>query len=566
MRRLSFRLLVFNLLLLFLPIGSFLYLDTFETQLLENLERAMVQEGRLMASALSGRDMEGEALRILDNLGGRVESRIRVVDHEGRILADSAVDSSPGTGDEDGTGAYDDGGSEGSITIDDRSARDQFLYRVVVPPVRRALDALLPPVPPLASAEFYGNEAVLAGPEVEAALAGRYGATTRVSTGGQRSVTLYSAIPVVALDGTVSGAVLVSRSTFRILGNLYSLRLDIIRIFLFSVVAALVLSVILSLTITRPLQKLRDRSEALLLPGSNLRQAVRTGFPSLRRRDEIGDLSRSLQELWRRLEARIGLVDDFSADILHEVKNPLAAIRSSAEVVATELADDGRCDSGTGETMDEIDRHTANTELAPFVETILQETGRIDRLLANLREVTRIDTHLEWEDRETVAIAPLIREIAAMYALRASEEAAPTTQGGDPAATVTATVTVTVTIDPASEDATLSANGDRLRQVLGNLLDNALDFARTEIVIRLATTAVPSRQVAIVVEDDGAGIAPQDTEQIFRRFFSGRADRSGHDGLGLAVCRAIIEGYGGTITAQNRPRGGARFEIVLPGG
>jgi two-component system, OmpR family, sensor histidine kinase ChvG len=578
-RRLSVRLLVVYLLLLFLPIGSFLYLDTFETQLLEKLERAMVQEGRLMASALSGRDLEAEALRIMTNLAGRVESRIRVVDREGRLLADSAVDSPAAGNGSTGIGSRSATDPRSLLPADDAgSVRDELLYRVVVPPVRRVVDVLSPPIPPLPSAEFYGSAPVLSGPEIDAALAGRYGAATRVSTGGQRSVTLYSAIPVVAPDGGISGAVLVSRSTFRILGDLYRLRLDIIRIFLISVAAALILSGLLSLTITRPLRKLRDRAEFLLQPGSNLREAVRTGFPSLRRHDEIGDLSRSLQELWRRLEARIGLIDDFSADILHEVKNPLAAIRGSAEVVATELGNAGRGGADGEGAADESDGSNradrtgggdtacAGSELTPFVETILQETGRIDRLLGELREITRIDTHLEWEDVEAVAVASLVREVVALYGLRGSERGASGAgrAGGTGGTGGAAPVAVTVAIDPAAEDSSLRVNEDRLRQVLGNLLDNAVDFARTEVGVTLSAAVQPSWMITIAVEDDGPGIPPRDTEQIFRRFYSGRTERNGHDGLGLAVCRAIVEGYGGTITARNRPDGGAKFEIVFP--
>lgn len=555
MRRLSFRLLIFNVLLIFLPIGSFLYLDTFETQLLEKLERAMVQEGRVMASALSGRDLQAEALRIMANLAGRVESRIRVVDVEGRLLADSAVDSLASLPDADG----DTGGGTGDPRVSSLeswsagSARDELLYQIVVPPVRRAVDVLSPPQSALPSAEYYSGETLLSGPEIDAALAGRYGAATRVSTGGQRSVTLYSAIPVIAADGSVRGAVLVSRSTFRILGDLYSLRLDIIRIFAFSVTAAVVLSILLSLTITRPLRKLRDRTELLLLPGSNLHEAVRTGYPSLRRRDEIGDLSRSLQELWQRLESRITLIDDFSADILHEVKNPLAAIRSSAEVVATEL----------GESVPSAGASAA--ELAPFIDTILRETDRINRLLGELREITQIDTHLEWEEREPVAIAPLLRELAELYGRRGESRTTATgaSEGASEGAGVTP-VTVSASIDPAVEEVALSANRDRLRQVLGNLLDNALDFARAAIRIEARPGRGVQDPIEIAIEDDGPGVPPHDAERIFHRFYSGRSERNGHDGLGLAVCWAIIEGYGGTIRAENAPEGGARFILVLP--
>jgi len=565
-KRLSVQLLGFSVLLLFLPIGSFLYLDTFEKQLLENLERAMVQEGRVMASALAGKDLEIEALRILTNLAGRVESRIRIVDETGRPVADSALNSVPavpvegtaasntaiaadGTDRSTSTARFVDSTTSLSDAPDPAaperiekaagSARDELIYRVVVPPVRRVIDLLSAPDPALPSAEFYSGQEIMAGPEITAALAGRYGAATRVSTGGQRSVTLYSAIPILSPDGTVAGAVLVSRSTYRILDNLYQVRLEIITIFLYSLVAAVIVTILLSLTITRPLRKLRDRSEELLLPGSNLHDAVRTGFPSLHRRDEIGGLSRSLAELWKRLESRIAVIDDFSADILHEVKNPLAAIRSSAEVIATEINE--RTDPDPA-------------ELRPFLESILRETGRIDRLLGELREITLIDARLAWEETEPVMTADLVTEMVVLYRNRTVR-----TGTGDES-----DITIAARIDPEAVNAVLQVNRDRLRQVLGNILDNALDFTKTSILVRLALSGGSPPTVEIAVDDDGPGISPADLEHVFNRFFSGRTVRNDHDGLGLAVSHAIVEAYGGTLVAENLAEEGARFRIRLP--
>ncbi len=533
MRRLSFRLLTFNILLLFLPVGGMLYLDTYERQLLEKQESAMVQEGRVFASALAGRELEEESLRIMNNLAGRVESRIRVVDSGGLLLADSAVDSAalpaePGS-------SYPERGGEESIR-----GRDTLLYRLTVVPYNNIISALrrllLPPVPPLGSAEFYIGAERLTGPEVAAALEGRYGAATRISTGGQRSVTLYSAIPVMGTEGKIAGAVLVSRSTWRILGDLYRIRLDMVRILLYSMAAAAAISILLSLTITSPLRRLRDRAEELLASRSDFRSSLREGFPALNRKDEIGDLGRSLGELWRRLEERIASIDDFTSDTLHELKNPLSAIRSAAEVSAAEL-----------------ERRNDADELLPFLETILDSGGRIDRLLGELREITRIDTRLEWEEVEELAPRELLEELCESYRRNS--------MGRD--------IRITLKCTADAGGGRLRINRERLRQLLCNLLDNAFDFAESEVTVRLEGIAGQEGEgrigrLRISIEDDGPGIDPEDLEKIFARFFSAREVRGNHSGLGLSICRSIAHGYGGRMYAENAGTGGSLFIVELP--
>lgn len=608
MRGLSFRLLAFNVLLIFLPVGSMLYLNTFEKQLLEQQERAMVQEGRLLAAALSGAgiyitagdtiadtsggDLETKALFILKNLDDRVESRLRVVDGKGQLIADSAVlgHRTPVLTESPKLSIR---GSlpEAYASEAERSVREVPLYQIVVPPLRRLIDIFSPPEVPIASAEFYSGKSLLDGSEIRAALEGRYGAATRISTGGQRSVTLYSALPIVGgaateggdENGTI-GAVLVSRSTYRILGNLYRLRLDIITIFLYSLAFAVVLSLLLSLTITRPLRKLRDRAETLLLPESNLHEAVRAGFPALRHHDEIGDLSRSLRALWGRLADRVDVIDDFTSDTLHEIKNPLAAIRSSAEVTATELEELLEAPLRLHPADESRDRQSLE-DMKSFLERILKETGRIDRLLGELREITRIDTHLAWEETEVIPVVGFIRELCAFYQPRAEERgilvrfeagaARENEVSGSAKAARAAGESVKPTgegVKPAAKsvraagekDFFLKMNKDRFRQVLTNLMENGLDFARSELFVSVAQADSAPGYMEIMVGDDGRGIGERDRERIFNRFFSNRKERGDHAGLGLAICRSIVEGYGGRITAENRENGGALFRVQLP--
>src|SRR5262249_49393825 len=228
--RIGWRRLAFNLLLVFLPVAGFIYLDTYEKQLLDAQERAMVQQGRVLSAALSGQGKieRAEADRIVKQLNRRLDARLRVVDGEGFVLADTARF----------------GPREGAARAP-AARRTSLLYRV------GAFFADLPRrvSPPEAAPEKEeASETRLEGREVRAALAGRYGRAVR-ETPGERSVTLSSAIPIENAAGGVVGAAVVSQSTQRILRDLYAVRVRIAEVCAASLLAALVLSLFLSATI-----------------------------------------------------------------------------------------------------------------------------------------------------------------------------------------------------------------------------------------------------------------------------------------------------------------------------
>jgi len=524
MRSLTVRLLVFNLLLVFFPLGSMLILDTYEKQLLSSMERSMVQQGRIFSAAVSGRNLTDESLRILKNLKGRQDARIRIVDTEGRLLADS---SAPGllpavqieseeTDLRKYASAYDE-----TASVTREYLRDHWLYKMAVFPVNVFRNLFLPPNPPLGSAEYYSQADILDGPEVRAALAGRYGAMTRYSSGGQRSVNLYSAIPVLS-NGKVNGAVLVSRSTYRILTDLYSLRLDMVRIFLWSLLAAVVLSLLLARSITIPVKKLRDQAESFI----DHRGRVKGAFSRLKNRDEIGDLSRSLYTLSGRLEEYVNFISGFSADMSHEMKNPVASIASAAELSEGLEGDDQK----------------------RFFHIIKRETGRISRLLDDLRDISQIDVKMDSENTEVLNLADLVQETVRMRPVRKS-------------------VITCLTEGSAEKGLPVKVSPDRIVQILNNLLDNAESFT-SEGQIRLVL--IRRKKTAVLeVLDSGPGLPEGTEEKVFDRFYSDRPDEQKepqvrHSGLGLSIVRSITEAYGGTVTAETRKEGGACFRVMLP--
>jgi two-component system sensor histidine kinase ChvG len=519
--RISVRLLTFNLLIVFLPVAAVLYLDTYERQLLRSLEHALIQQGRVLASALSGPDipLKEEAGRVLRQLEGRQEARIRVVDSRGLLLADSSrIEPAPGPV----------GAAPGERAPLPAPAEQSLLYRAASFPVRVYRRVLRPPQPPLPAGEFYASTDVLLGEEVRAALAGRYGAATRISSGGQRSVNLYSAIPV-RRRGAVVGAVLVSQSTYRILRDLYELRLQIFRVFLLSLIAAAGISLLVATTIAGPLRRLRR--QALRIVDRHGRLTGSFGLP--RQNDEIGDLARALRQLTENLARQLSYSESFAADVSHEFKNPLASIRTATELMRRE-ADDPR-----------------RQELLFLVEN---EVARMEKLLSGVREISRIDAHLAEETRELVDLRKLAEQVIAAFRLRGLAGRR-------------------LVLSAPDEPLQACLSPERLCQVLENLLDNGLSFSADGEAVRLVLTREDA-EACLRVEDRGPGLPPEHLERIFDRFFSysppGRREEAGgrsgtrHSGLGLSIVKAVAEGYGGSVSAGNRPGGGACFEVRLP--
>lgn len=513
--RIAARLLLFNVLVVFLPVAGLLSLRGLELQLLDFEERSMVQQGRLVAAALPADDgplVADAARRLIVRLAGRSEARIRIIDRSGVVLADSA--SMPARA------ATEQSGYSSSDSSSDRLSRSNVLYRIgamLWRPVKAVRDRVR-----RSSKSPAGQPSAEATPRavLQKALGGRYAAMLRESP-GQRSLTLYSAIPIGSAKGSVIGAVVVSQSTSRILRALWRVRLEVFRVFVVSLIVAMALSLVFAATIARPLVRLRDEADELLDPRGRLRRTFRGSG----RRDEIGDLTRALQTLTARLERHLLFVESFSADVSHEFKNPLASIRSAAELLA--VTDEASQKEQLGATID-------------------LEVARLNRLLNGVREVSRVDASLDTEEAAPVELGSMLMQLARV-----------------PPGVRRVVIEATVPPEPI----VVIASADRLRQAFGNIVDNAISFSPADG--RVAISLLSSGSGAIVrIDDEGAGIPPEHLERVFDRFFSFRPgfseERRDHDGLGLAIARAIIEGYGGRISASNRTPAGARFEVRIP--
>jgi len=211
--RITVRLMLFNILLIFFPIAFFFYLDIYENKLLTAQENSMVMQARIVSSSLkNSANLEQESNRLIDNLNMEVTSRIRIISETGNLL----VDSSRAVIEEKVNTRYD-------SKIDESSIDDNILYRMVRFPLNVIRYILRGPIEATGVAEYYVNHSYLDGYELKLSLDGLYGATTRISSGGERSVTLYISLPIFDNKNNVTGVVLLSNLPliFNSVGNTY---------------------------------------------------------------------------------------------------------------------------------------------------------------------------------------------------------------------------------------------------------------------------------------------------------------------------------------------------------
>src|SRR5262249_2486471 len=228
-----------------------------------------------------------------------------------------------------------------------------------------------------------------------------------------------------------------------------------------------------------------------------------------------------------RLEDHARFTGSFATDLAHELRNPLASIRSAGEMLA--------------EVDDPADRRH-------FLTIVQREVARVEHLLAACRELARIDAGIETEARGPVDLTQLLPSIVEGYRLRGP--------GG-----------VQLRLSAPPEPGVARGAPERLTQVFENLLDNAISFSPPAGTVRID---LGRRDGAVVtaIADEGPGVPPGAEVLVFGRFYTDRPGddktEAGHTGLGLALVRTIVEGYGGTVEAGTRPEGGACFTVRLP--
>ncbi len=289
---------------------------------------------------------------------------------------------------------------------------------------------------------------------------------------------------------------------------------------------SILLSLFLARTIARPLRILALAAHRVRL--GRAREVIVPRLPS--RRDEIGLLSRALSDMSQALRRRIDSVEAFAADVSHELKNPLASLRSAVDSL--------------GVVKDEALQ-------VRLLDIVRDDVIRLDRLITDVAEISRLDGELSRARFEAVDLGPMIERMVAARDERG--------RNGD----------VRVAFArPYLDTSVVFGDPSRLARMIENVIDNAVSFSPPGALVEVSAIGVEDI-VLIAIEDEGPGVPPDKRDSIFRRFHTDRPDTETperHSGLGLAIAKAIADGHDGTIEVRDRSdgRSGAHFLITLP--
>ena len=294
----------------------------------------------------------------------------------------------------------------------------------------------------------------------------------------------------------------------------------------FTTLLSILLSLFLARTIARPLRRI-----ALAAHRVRLGRAREVRVPRLpSRRDEIGLLARAVADMSQSLRQRIDNIEAFAADVTHELKNPLASLRSA---------------------LDSLDRVEDPTLRERLLAIARDDVHRLDRLIGDVSEAARTDAELARANFEPVDLGPLIEQLVESWEGRREK--------GDARLAFAR---------PRRASAVVMGDGGRLARAIDNIIDNAISFSPPGGLVEIAAARVGD-EVRVRIDDEGPGVPEAAREAIFNRFHSVRPEESHfgrHSGLGLAIARAIVEGHNGEIDVQDRDDApsGARFTICLP--
>ncbi|GAA0639576.1 sensor histidine kinase [Brevundimonas lenta] len=364
--------------------------------------------------------------------------------------------------------------------------------------------------------------------EIQGALEGRNQATVRMSENGERVVSV--SIPVRHVEQVLGVLTLEAGDVD---GTVAEQRRALMPFALVALFVNLLGSLLMHLFVARPVMRLSAAADEVRLQRS---RAI--SLPDLEsRKDEIGDLARSLETMTETLSDRMDAIEAFAADVSHEIKNPLTSIRSALETLPLVKTDEQR---------------------AKLTNLLQQDVRRLDRLITDISNASRLDAELNRDRPRTVDLTQLLTEIAGVYeAGRKPGEARLVFEA------------------PAGDHAMITGRDGPLGQVFRNLIDNARSFSPPDGEVRVSLVrdeSDPDRPVQVRVEDDGPGIPAENLETVFERFYTSRPRGTAfgaNSGLGLSIVRQIVEAHGGRVWARNRtdPDGGvagAVFVVALP--
>ncbi|WP_352717203.1 sensor histidine kinase [Mesorhizobium sp. M0306] len=545
------RILFLNLAGLAVLVTGILYLNTFRDGLIDARVESLMTQGEIIAGAIAASaTVETDSISIdpekllelqageslgpgsdqLDNLDFPINPE-RVAPVLRRLISPTRTRAR----------IYD---RDANLLLDSRHlySRGQIL-RYDLPPVEEEQPDLLERIQKFVF-DFFRNKQLpvyreqpggngAAFPEVVKALTGSPSTIVRISEQGEQIVSV--AVPIQRFRA-VLGVLMLSTEGGDIDKIVAAERKAILRVFGIAALVTAILSMLLASTIANPLRRL-SAAAVRVRRGVKNREEI-PDFSD--RQDEIGNLSIAVRDMTNALYARIEAIESFAADVSHELKNPLTSLRSAVETLPLARNDNSR---------------------SRLMDIIQHDVRRLDRLITDISDASRLDAELAREDAGTVDLKKFITDLVAV-----SREATRNKKAVE--------IEFKVAKLPQGVKGYFVVGHDlRIGQVITNLIENARSFVpeeRGRITISLARAG---KFNIVTVDDNGPGIRADNIDRIFERFYTDRPAGEAfgqNSGLGLSISRQIVEAHGGTLSAENIPGTkpgeikGARFVVTLP--
>lgn len=495
----TLRILAVNMGALIILAFGLLYTGRYEEEMIETAQTALMAQGRILSIALSGsksaQPLTPEQLRpVVRKLAESNLLHIILFDRKGALMLDSSRLGAAG----------------------DRS----------LPPATPLL-RILRKTASLISSHLSLPSYPAGYPDIKSALQGTE--TVNAWYDNNRHIVLTAALPAQN-NTTIVGALLVKRDARNIEDAVQDMQLTVLKLFLGALLTTVLLSIYLTEAIGTPLLRLAEAAQKV-----EQSLLLRDSIPDFSyRKDEIGALSSSLRSMTYALSERMDAISNFSADVAHEIKNPLASLKSAVETFAL------------------VQDQKQQKKLLAIIEA---DVERLDRLITDISAASRLDAEISRAEKTPLDLAPLLETFV--------HEEAKTRGLKD---------RLVLHLERGRRFI-ISGNMAQIRQVLDNLLQNAVSFLSPGGNISISCQRQKDK-ILIHVDNDGPPIPEKKLETIFERFYSERPESESfglHSGLGLSITRQIIRSHKGAIFARNTvsekgEHRGVRFTIILPAG
>jgi len=336
---------------------------------------------------------------------------------------------------------------------------------------------------------------------------------------------LLTTVKNVTLDGITIGYLAISENANDIKSAIDERKTFILRTTIFTALVILIFSFVLNRYFLKPIKNLVDYTKII-----KEKSRKKTNINELKsRNDELGVLSNSLDDMTNELQKRIAHAENFSTDLVHEIRNPLTSLKSATEILY--------------ETEDQAQR-------SKLIDILNHDVERIERLITDYSQILKDEVALSREKMKKINLKLIARSVVDDF-----NNIYEAKRG------------IKIILNDPKNQAEYFIHGieNRIEQIIANLLDNSVSFSDDNKIISVEIFKNENEKIVLKVIDEGKGFKETNTRKIFDRFYSNRPDAFGeHSGLGLNIVKNLVDLHGASINASNNTaQRGANVEITF---